>query len=642
MSGIFGQIIKSAKPREEELYRMLIWNRMYGRNTEKTVEVGNSSLGCCYNSDLEENISASPIICGENGVFAVIDAVVYNRTELRDKLKNYLQENNADKLADNALIFEYIQSFGYEALTEINGDFSGAVYDTNTDEVVLFRDHMGVRPLFYYASDDAVAFSTDIRGLMEINGNKAILSEKWLYRALSGLNQVNISETEYENVFCVRPGTYITFPSGNENVYWEPGTKKIRYRREEEYINRLRELIIDSVKRRLDVCQGQVGAELSGGLDSSVISILLKRMGRDAFYYSWSPSAESLPYVENDERYVIDEICSRENITCNYGLTKYKIGKESDLYSESVKLFGEDYVDRKGIAGYLLPPYSNTMSICETAQFMREHDVKMVFTGHGGDEGVSHRSAAFELYYHHEYLAYLKFMWKATEGTKGFFRKIRRYIIATVKNVKVGREKTNITVVRETGESGIINKQFALKHSGEKINPFSFAFDPLTYVKNGGVRSRLDNVALYGAYSNVRYVVPYLDYRVIDFALSIPRRLFLKREKNRYIFRQAFKDLLPESLYGLDEKQTASLDSIEAKKQDYSEQLKTILELIDREYWSQFIDFDKLEEFSRLGNDDKESNEYENLKKQVVGVISSVVAAHEGINAIIENKYIKG
>lgn len=637
MSGIFGQVHRHSTPDQTELQRMLIWNRLYGRNNESIMESDTASLGCCYNSDLEEIANDTPVINAANGLLAVIDAVIYNRDELRSKIDSAFPGSVSDELSDNALIFEFIQRFGYEALAEVNGDFAGAVYNPADRELILFRDHMGVRPLYYIATDDAVAFSTDIRGLLEVNGHKASLSEKWLYRALSGLNQVNITETEYENIFCVRPGTYIKFPSNQESIYWEPGTKKIRYKSEKEYINRLRELILDSIKRRLDVCTGNVGAELSGGLDSSVISILIKRFGREAYYYSWSPSSEVLPYVENDERFIIDEICNCEGITCNFGSTRYKIGSDSDLYSESVKIFGKEYVDQKGIAGYALPPHANTMSICETAQFMREHDVKMIFTGHGGDEGVSHRSAAYELLYHHEYLSYLKFMWKSTEGTNGFIKKLRRYVLSTVRNAKVGRQKTNITVVKDTGDSGIINKQFAIKHSGEKINPFSFAYDPLNYVKNGGVRPRLDNVALYGAYSNVKYVVPYLDYRVIDFALSIPRRLYLKREMNRYIFRQAFTDILPASLYGLDEKQTASLDSLEAKKTDYSKQLETILELIDRERWSPFIDFDKLSEFAKLGSDNPDSNEYDGLKKQVVGVLSSVVAAHEEINAVIEN-----
>lgn len=637
MSGIFGQVNVNTEPEETELRKMLVWNGLYGRNKQDVAKAGNAALGCCINSDLEENKDISPVLHGEKGVLAVIDALVYNRAELREKLKRSGQTDNTEKLPDNSLLFEYIQRFGFNALAEINGDFAGAVYDPQNGAVTLFRDHMGIRPLFYTASDETIAFSTDIRGLFVVNGKKAMLSEKWLYRSLSGLNQVNICETEYENVFCVRPGTCITFPGEKETVYWEPGKKKIRYRHEKEYTDRLRELITDAVKRRLDVCPGKAGAELSGGLDSSVISILIKRLGREAVYYSWSPSAEALPYVENDERCLIDEICEREGITCNYGSTGYKIREGSDLYSESVNIFGEEYIRKNGIAGYVLPPYSNTMSICETAQFMREHGAKMVFTGHGGDEGVSHRSAAFELYYHHEYLSYLKFMWKSTENTKGFVRKLRRYCISTVKNIKVGKKKTNITVVRDTGESGIINKKFALKHSGEKINPFSFAYDPLDYVKNGGVRPRLDNVALYGAYSNVRYVVPYLDYRVIDFALSIPRRLYLKREMNRYIFRQAFKDILPDSLYRLDEKQTASLASIETKKQDYSAQLDAAAEFIDREHWSQYIDFEKLDTFAKLGKDNNDGDEYNDLKKQVIMVLSAVVAAKDGINEATEN-----
>ena len=58
-------------------------------------------------------------------------------------------------------------------------------------------------------------------------------------------------------------------------IYWQPGSKKIRLSSEEAYIKQLRQLITDSVKRRLDAVPGVVGAELSGGLDSSIIDILI-------------------------------------------------------------------------------------------------------------------------------------------------------------------------------------------------------------------------------------------------------------------------------------------------------------------------------------------------------------------------------
>lgn len=91
---------------------------------------------------------------------------------------------------------------------------------------------------------------------------------------------------------------------------------RVLYRYTRPDCNRLRELITDSVKRRLDVFPDIIGAELSGGLDSGVIDILINRLGREAVYYSWSFSPQDLPDVPNDERQVIADICEQENIIC--------------------------------------------------------------------------------------------------------------------------------------------------------------------------------------------------------------------------------------------------------------------------------------------------------------------------------------
>ena len=131
--------------------------------------------------------------------------------------------------------------------------------------------------------------------------------------------------------------------------------------------------------------------------------------------------------------------------------------------------------------------------------------------------------------------------------------------------------------------------------------PLTFAYDPLTYVRNGGSRNRLDVIALLGAYSGTRYIVPYLDYRVIDFALSIPRHMYIKHQKNRYIFREAFKDIMPESLYVLTHKEDKSWRNAEKPQKDESDYLarkQRIFSLLDKEYWAPYLILNTFEEWT--------------------------------------------
>jgi asparagine synthase (glutamine-hydrolysing) len=137
----------------------------------------------------------------------------------------------------------------------------------------------------------------------------------------------------------------------------------------------------------------------------------------------------------------------------------------------------------------------------------------------------------------------------------------------------------------------------------------TFAFYPIQYVIDGATQHRVDNAAYQGALHDVRYVYPYLDYRVLDYALSIPRVQFLGKQ-NRRIFREAFKDILPESLYYLDYKDIASNRDLK-RKDDYQNTFKhrldRVLALLDHDIWNKYLNLEyisKLQAVEEEGSDE--------------------------------------
>ena len=147
----------------------------------------------------------------------------------------------------------------------------------------------------------------------------------------------------------------------------------------------------------------------------------------------------------------------------------------------------------------------------------------------------------------------------------------------------------------------IIKKEFGEKCTKIERPPLTFGYDAKAFVLEGGSRNRLDVMALLGAYSGARYMVPYLDYRVIDFAVSIPRHMFLKHKKNRYIFREAFKDIMPESLYTLTDKESGSWTNYhkeQPSEEEYKKQKAWYVSLLDRTYWDAYLDWNTLEDWA--------------------------------------------
>ena len=596
MSGIFGVLQKEGYQNDcnEDIKRLNLWNRAYGRDIQESVVGENFGIGCCYEKLSERVVQSKPVIKRDKR-YIVIDAVLYNREAVMEWCQI------SDELSDEELLLAYIDMFGMDALARVNGDFAGAVYEFEERTLVLFRDHMGVRPLYYYADANSICFSTDIRGVLSLPWVNIAISEEWLYTSVAGYANLNLNRTEYEYVFCVEPASYVSLSFGEEKVktlknnYWQVGQKKIRYSTEKEYCDRLRELITDAVKRRADVVPGLLGAELSGGLDSGTIDLLLCRMGRKGIFFSWSENPDKVPYVDNDERLIIRDICEQEQIVCHYNQQLMELDEYSNIYKSMQAIGVPMNCTEAPLIRFALPPYMNTLNISKTSQFVKEKGANVVFTGHGGDEGVSHRCNAYEMFYNHEYIHYFKHMYLQTEGQK---RRVIKTFKKSWKDIRESRKEMKQPFREADGVPQILKKEFVNKFSERKMQTLYFAYDAKNYVRMGGSRNRLDNVALQGAYSGVRYMIPYLDYRVIDFALSIPRYLYLKKDMPRYIFREAFKDIMPQSLYTLKSKTDFSRRRANTFQYDeFCRKKREVLDTLDRKLWGEYLNFELLEQW---------------------------------------------
>ncbi len=603
MSGIFGYL-DNAVSHEILLHkmdRMHAWNKAYGKDAYEQYCDKTYGIGCCSEHYSEAIDSPSPIAIDGNFIIS-IDAVIYNRHELINKLQCL------SSISDEELVYQYTKSFGMSALSEINGDFCGAIFDKSTHSLTLFRDHLGIRPLFYYSHQNVLAFSTDIRGITSLENVDATFSKEWVYSYLSGYSTLSVTNTEYEYINCIKPGSYAIFTFSNENIskqeypYWKLGQHKIHLKSEQAYKNKLYELVQDSVKMRLDAFPGVVGAELSGGLDSCIISILINRLGRECVYYSWSRSPEKLPYLDKDERLIIRDVCEQEHITCHYRDYSTGFMQSSNMAANTPKTYtGTTSADLPFIR-YALPPYINAMTLCDVAQFVSDRGAKVVFSGHGGDEGISHRCDPYEMFYHHEYYHYFRYMYSTTHLDKhrfsSFVKKCKNNLFST-------RKELLGTFLNGYATPELLNKDFVKDYVNKEMPSLAFYHDPKRYIEDGGTRVRLDNAAILGAYSGARFVFPYIDYRVIDFAVSIPRYLYVKGHKRRYLFRETFKDIMPRSLFLMNTKEDFSrthtddsnsewFQSFQAKKEYFVKQL-------DRNLWSKYLDFDFIDKWIAAG-----------------------------------------
>lgn len=578
MSGIFGFSYRSADDEtiKDALGGLEYWNRIYGRKAHDTALMERSGIGCHIEHFSDQFPHGGPLL-QFRGLTAVVDALLFNRDELLDLLM--LPPESV--ISDEELLLKLIDEKGFDALSRVNGDFAGAIFDSIEHEWILFRDHLGVRPLYFYKSHDLIAFSTDIRGLVAVPELDSSYNKMHVYKSIVGGNSLSLLDTEFEHIHCIHPGSVCRIKMTsrsttlNQRLYWRIHRKRIRFSTDDAYREELRRLITDAVHRRCDAFPSMLGAELSGGLDSSVIDILINRYGREAVYYSWSSDPSVRPLRDGeDERKVILDICEQEQISCKFLSLQERFNFEYMLQ-------------------HVMPPYVNTVALSYGSKWMKSQGAQAVFTGHGGDEGVSHRCTRFELLYNLEFAAYFKLYWQDTKGLK---LRLLRTLNRCVREAWAKWKRLN----DKPGEEDIYPSVFKRAFSEEmlksyRFRPLPFGYAPYRYIMQGGTRNRLDNGAYQGAFNGVRYLFPYVDHRVMDFAVSIPRRLYLNRTTGRLIFREAFADLMPESLRSVSYKDLASIrdtDQTVGASKSLNRRVDYLLSQLDPKFWAGVLDFD--------------------------------------------------
>ena len=218
-----------------------------------------------------------PIHNEENSVWVVLNGEIFNYVELRAELirdghRFYTQ-------SDTEVIVHLYEQFGDAFVQHLNGQFAIALWDTVRRRLVLARDRTGIRPLFYQRSATHLTFASEVKSLFAVDStprriDPLALAEIFTFWAPLGARSV------FEGVQALEPGHLLVLQSGHASVisYWDwefPAERDHSVGKVDDLARELRELLVDSVRLQLraDV---PVGAYLSGGLDSSIITSIIR------------------------------------------------------------------------------------------------------------------------------------------------------------------------------------------------------------------------------------------------------------------------------------------------------------------------------------------------------------------------------
>jgi asparagine synthase (glutamine-hydrolysing) len=204
----------------------------------------------------------------------VFNGEIYNYIELREDLKRKGYQFHTE--SDTEVVLKMYEEFGEDSFLQLNGMFSLILYDPKLDLILVARDHFGIKPLYFYKDSDKYLFASEIKAILQFPGIRARVNEASLQEYLT-FQFLLSNSTLFEGIYKLEPGHYLRINTrtllSEKKQYWFPDFTLDLYHTEEYFRCKLKDLIEDSVRMQLrsDV---PLGTYLSGGMDSSIISLL--------------------------------------------------------------------------------------------------------------------------------------------------------------------------------------------------------------------------------------------------------------------------------------------------------------------------------------------------------------------------------
>jgi asparagine synthase (glutamine-hydrolysing) len=455
------------------------------------------------------NFGAQPMVDPLLDLVMVFNGTIYNYKALKVALikKGYEFFSHSD----TEVIIKAYHYWGEDCVTHLDGMFSFCIWDKKQQHLFVARDRMGIKPLYFNLTEKAFSFASSSQSLIAIGANTDINSVA-LQQQLSLHAVVPAPNTILEGVKKIKPATTLVIkPNGEikEKTYWRPKAQRPEaIMSDEEYIDRTHELLTQAVLKRMDAADVPIGVLLSGGLDSSLLVALLREAGHEVIR-TFSIGFEDIDDEAGSEFEYSDQIVDKFNTQHE----KYVVSNSQVLprLGEAVANMNEPMVGQDSVAFYLL------------SEQVSKH-IKVVLSGQGADEAFA------------GYFWYPRMQAESGNEVERFSKHyIDRPYEEYLQTVNKKYHSGNHT-------QAWLNKEFAKANADEFIDKV-FRTDITRLIVDDPVK-RVDNMTMaWGLEARV----PFMDYQLVEHALSMPPRLKMA-EEGKHPLKQISRGLLPDSV----------------------------------------------------------------------------------------------
>jgi asparagine synthase (glutamine-hydrolysing) len=489
-----------------------------------------------------------PMTNEDGSLWLVFNGEIYNFRDLRRRLEGAGHHFATD--GDGESILHLYEDIGTDCFSQFNGMFAVALWDSRKSRLILGRDRLGKKPLYYTIQNDRLLFASELKAFAEVPGWHPEIDPTAIDEFLT-YQYIPHPRTIWKGVYKLPPGHFAVYQHGQIKIerYWDYDPSFESALTSSEAVERLRELLHDSVAKRLQ-SDVPLGAFLSGGIDSSLV-VALAQKHRDTPIRTFT-----IGFPEKD----FDESVYAAEVAKFVGTdhTRFEVVPDGvQIIDKLVWHYDEPFGDSSAIPTWYLSELTRTQ-------------VTVALSGDGGDElfaGYDRYRALwlsrlFQLALPLHRLPGISLVQKLPDSSaqRSIIRRGKRFLEALGQDT--ARRYLNwLQIFPESLRSELYNADFMMRLPD--VDPFEFldrswkrsgSRDIVTKASLADLETYLPcdlltKVDIASMAHGLEVRQPMLDYRVVELAASLRVGMKFRGNRGKLILRKAFGDLVPETVW---------------------------------------------------------------------------------------------
>lgn len=557
INGIYNFKNKNKEVSQETILKMCSAIQHRGPDDQGIFLNANIGLGMRRLSIIDVAGGHQPIANEDKTIWIVLNGEIYNYLELREHLQK--KGHQFSTKSDVEAVIHAYEEYGEACVEKLRGMFAFAVWDSNKEKLLIARDRVGIKPLFYTQINGSIIFASEIKAILQYPDIKREIDWR-AFDAFFTLSYIPAPLTIFKDIYKLLPGHIIVCEKGHIRVekywdiYYQPDYKKS----EDYFIDGFMGLLEESVKIHL-MSEVPLGAFLSGGIDSStVVSLMAKNNNSQVNTFSIGFGGNVGGYC--DERQYARLVAQRYHTNQKEFEVKPDFIK---LMDELVGAFDEPFADDGMIPSYY---------VCKLA---KEY-VTVALSGLGGDElfggyerylgfSLSNRYERLPRFFRDRVIAPIISQLPESKTRRGVLQyaptinHLKRFIRASnlpsdhryfsyvsILDEKRRKDLYSSDVQDEIDFSWVNNHLTSYYNSENARNPLDRVFyqDTKTYLPED-ILAVTDRMSMH---HSLEVRVPFLDHKLMEFCATIPAEMKIRHLKKKFLLKKGVAHLLPSEI----------------------------------------------------------------------------------------------